>query len=594
MKNSNIHRQSRNFKGSWFCKVRRRNMNWRKSALTFTGIATVLMVATSGAAASSSPRLVLQITVDSLRGDIPTRYYDQLGENGFRYLWEKGTVYTDAHHAHANTETVVGHVTLATGAHPATHGMIANLWFDRTEGRNVYNIEDDRYRLLTSGGGVDKATEIDSTQKAAKTDGRSPAAIMVTTFSDELAIHTAGQSKIFAVSVKDRGAVTMAGHAGKAFWFSKASGEFVTSSYYYDAYPDWVTGWNAKKPAAAYAGKSWELMRDRSSYLFGDADDREWETDLGGYGRTFPHHFGKADSKYFTTLLTISPVGDELTLAFAKELITNEQLGADDVPDYLGISFSSTDYVGHIFGPSSLESEDNLLRLDSSIADLLAFVDKHVGLHNTLIVLSSDHGCPEVPGYLKAFGVEAGFVDPGAWDKEPAFMALKKRFGIDKELIESYSQPYLYLNHDVIREYGLDLREVEQAITKEIKKFEGVAQAVSSSELRESDLPDTRINRAVLNNFNPNRSGDIYLVFEPHWFINDFDGLQVSSTHGSPWRYDTFVPIAFAGMQISAQHVYRRVLTVDIAPTLTAFFGIKPPSGSIGVPLVEVFDGRQK
>jgi len=569
-------------------------MNWRKRTLPFAAVAAVLMVASSGAAASSSPRLVLQITVDSMRGDIPTRYYDQLGENGFRYLWEKGTVYTEAHHAHANTETVVGHVTLATGAHPAVHGMIANLWFDRTEGRKVYNIEDKRYRLLTSGGGVDKATEIDSTQKAAKTDGRSPAAIMVTTFSDELAIHTAGRSKIFAVSVKDRGAVTMAGHAGKAFWFSKASGEFVTSSYYYDAYPDWVARWNAKKPAAVYSGRSWELMRDRSSYLFGEADDRSWETDLAGYGRIFPHHFGKADGKYFTTLLTISPVGDELTLAFAKELITHEQLGADDVPDYLGISFSSTDYVGHVFGPSSLESEDNMLRLDASIADLIAFVDKHVGLQNTLIVLSSDHGCPEVPGYLKAFGVNAGFVDPGAWDKAPAFMALKKQFGIDEQLIESYSQPYLYLNHDVIREYGLDLREVEQAIAKELKKFEGVAQAVSSSELRESDLPDTRINRAVLNNFNPNRSGDIYLVFEPHWFIHDFDGLQVSSTHGSPWRYDTFVPIAFAGMQIPAQHVYRRVLTVDIAPTLTAFFGIKPPSGSIGVPLVEVFDGWQK
>ena len=568
-------------------------MNWKKSTWMFAAVAAVLMTVTPAAAASGTPRLILQITVDSLRGDIPTRYYDRLGKNGFHYFWEKGTVYADAHHAHANTETVVGHTTLATGAHPAVHGMVANLWFDRTEGRTFYNIEDNRYRLLTAGGGVDKDAEIDSTQKAAKSDGRSPAAIMVSTFGDELAIHTAGQAKIFAVSVKDRGAVTMAGHAGKAFWFSKASGEFVTSSYYYDAYPDWVTQWNAKKPAANYAGKSWELMREPSSYLFGDADDRSWETDLAGYGRTFPHPFGEAGGKYFTTLLTISPVGDELTLAFAKELITHEQLGADDVPDYLGISFSSTDYVGHIFGPSSLESEDNMLRLDRSLADLLAFVDKHVGLQNTLIVLSSDHGCPEVPGYLNEFGVKAGFVDPGSWDREPAFMALKKQFGIDKQLIESYSQPYLYLNHDVIQERGLDLREVEQAIAEELKRFEGVAQAVSSSELRENDLPDTQINRAVLNNFNPNRSGDIYLVFEPHWFIADFDGLHVSSTHGSPWRYDTFVPIAFAGMQIPARHVYRRVLTVDIVPTLSAFLGVKPPSGAAGVPLLEVYAGRQ-
>jgi len=577
----------------WGITIKKENKMRKKqlAPMLFAVMTTSALLLSSATAvlAESTPRLILQITVDALRGDLPTRYYNRLGENGFRYLWEKGTVYADAHHAHANTETIVGHVTLATGAQPAVHGMIGNVWFDRTEGRKVYNIEDDRYQLLTVGAGVDKSTEIDSTQKAAKSDGRSPSAIMVTTFGDELAISTAGRAKIFAVSVKDRGAVSMAGHTGKAFWFSKASGEFVTSNYYYDAYPEWVSKWNAQKPAAAYSGRSWELMRDPSTYLFGDADDMSWETDLAGYGRVFPHPFGTNDGKYFTTLLTISPAGDQLTLDFAKALIINEKLGADDIPDYLGISFSSTDYVNHLFGPSSLENEDIILRLDRLLEDLFTFVDESVGIENTLIVLSADHGSPEVPGYLNKLGIQAGFVDPASWDKEPAFIALKKRFGIDKELIESYSHPYLYLNHEVIHQQGLNLREVEQAIAKEVLKFKGVAQAVSSSELREGDLPDTQINRAVLNNFNPNRSGDIYLVFEPHWFINDFDGLKVSSTHGSPWTYDTFVPIAFGGMQIPAQHVQRRVLTVDIAPTLSTFLGIKPPSGSIGFPLVEIF-----
>jgi predicted AlkP superfamily pyrophosphatase or phosphodiesterase len=544
-------------------------------------------------AAPAQPRLILQITVDALRGDLPLRYYDRLGENGFRYLWESGTVYSDAHHAHANTETIVGHATLATGAHPAVHGMIGNVWFDRSENRTMYNIEDDRYKLLTAGAGVDKDAEIDSTQKAAKSDGRSPAAIMVTTTGDELAISTAGRAKVFAVSVKDRGAVSMAGHAGKAFWFSKAGGEFVTSNYYYDAYPAWVNEWNARKLPATYAAKPWELMHDQGTYLFGDADDKPWETDLAGYGRTFPHSFGKADGKYFTTLLTISPAGDELTLDFAKALIANEQLGADAVPDYLGVSFSSTDYVGHLFGPSSLETEDNLLRLDRTLAALFAFVDKQVGLENTLIVLSADHGGPEVPGYLNELGINAGYVDPKSWDKQPAFSALKKQFGIDKELISGYNHPYVYLNQEVIRQHALDPREVEQAVAAELLKFKGVAQAIGSSALREGRLPDTPLNHAILNNFNPNRSGDIYMVFEPHWFINDFDGLAVAATHGSPWRYDTFVPIVFAGAGISAQKIQRRVLTVDVAPTLTALLGIKPPSGAAGVPLVEVF-GRQE
>ncbi|MDH4025304.1 MAG: alkaline phosphatase family protein [Desulfuromonadales bacterium] len=569
-------------------------MKSAKLKVMFGLLMCFFMLTVSVVQASSAPKLVLQITIDALRGDLPTRYYDRLGENGFRYLWEKGTVYKDAHHAHANTETIVGHATLATGAHPATHGMIGNVWFDRTENRTMYNIEDDRYKLLTVGAGVDQDAEIDSTQKAAKSDGRSPSAIMVTTTGDELALNTAGRAKVFAVSVKDRGAVSMAGHAGKAFWFSKASGEFVTSNYYYDAYPEWVSEWNARKLSSAYSGKAWELLHDQGSYLFGDADDKAWETDLAGFGRTFPHPYGEADGKYYTTLLTLSPAGDELTLSFAKELISKEQLGQDDVPDFLGVSFSSTDYVGHIFGPSSLETEDNLLRLDRSLADLLAFIDKQVGLDNTLIVLSADHGGPEVPGYLNEFGIDAGYSDPEKWDKQPALAALKNEFGVDKELISGYNHPYVYLNQEVIQQRELDPRAVEQAIAAELLQFEGIAQAVGSTALREGNLPDTALNQAILKNFNPNRSGDIYVVFKPHWFINDFDGLSVAATHGSPWKYDTYVPIVFVGANIPAQHIERRVLTVDVAPTLTALLGIKPPSGAAGVPLVEVFGGQAR
>ena len=565
-----------------------------RKSIVLCALTAFSLALTPPALAAPMPRLVLQITVDALRGDLPTRYYDRLGEDGFRYLLDKGTVYLDAHHGHANTETVVGHATLATGAHPAVHGMIGNVWYDRTKGRTVYNIEDDSYKLLTAGAGVDQDAEIDSTQKAAKSDGRSPSAIMVTTLGDELAINTAGKAKVFGVSIKDRGAVTMAGHAGKAFWFSKASGEFVTSSYYYNSYPDWVNEWNKKKLVSAYADKTWNLLHNQDTYLFGDADDRPWETDLAGFGRTFPHPFGTADGKYFTTLLTLSPAGDELTLAFTKALITNEKLGTDDIPDYLGVSFSSTDYVGHIFGPSSLESEDNILQLDRTLADLFAFIDENIGLSNTLIVLSADHGTPEVPGYLKELGIQAGYVEPKSWNKQPALAALKKQFGIDKELIIGYDHPYVYLNREVIKEYNLDLRQVEQAVAKELLQFEGIAQAISSSALRESNLPDTPLNQAILKNFNPSRSGDIYLVFEPHWFIRDFDGLEVAATHGSPWRYDTFVPIAFGGMDIPAQHIMRRVYTVDIAATLAAYLGVKPPSGSTGMILEEVFAEIEK
>ena len=319
-----------------------------------------------------------------------------------------GTVYEDAHHRHSNTETIVGHVTLATGADPAAHGMVANVWLDRETDELAYNIEDARYPLLPSRDEEAKDAEIDPTQGVARTKGRSPAAILASTFSDELAVHFGGRSKIFGVSVKDRGAVSMAGHAGKAFWFSKETGDFITSTFYYKEYPGWVIEWNDRRLADDWQGKSWELMDEKSTYVFGEHDDRSYETDFPGYGRTFPHPFGDAESKYFYTLLTVSPVGDELTLAFAKALIANEGLGQDDAPDYLSISFSSTDYIGHIFGPSSLESEENLLRLDRTLADLFRFVDEKIGLGSTLLVLSADHGAPEAPEYMASLGLDPG------------------------------------------------------------------------------------------------------------------------------------------------------------------------------------------
>ncbi|TDJ68696.1 MAG: alkaline phosphatase family protein, partial [Proteobacteria bacterium] len=357
---------------------------------------------------------------------------------------------------------------------------------------------------------------------------------------------------------------------------------------YYNRIPQWVEDWNAGKPADKYAGTSWKLLHDQSTYLFGKTDDRSYETALPGYGRTFPHPYGKREGKYFTTLLTISPAGDELTLDFAKALILNEDLGRDGVTDYLSVSFSSSDYVGQLFGPSSLESEDNILRLDRTLAELLNFVDTQVGLDKTLIVLSADHGGPEAPGYLKELGFEADYVDPKGWDKTGAIEVLKKRFGIGDELITKYFHPYVYLNRKVITEKGLELAEVERAVAEELTRFDGVFMAVSSSALSVGRVPDTPLIRSILRNFNPNRSGDIYVVFEPNRFINKFGKLKVASTHGSPWRYDTYVPIIFAGMGIPAQRIDRLVHTIDIAPTLSLIVGAKPPTGSFGPPLSEV------
>jgi len=511
----------------------------------------------ANAQTKSKVKLVLQVTIDGLRADLVNRYEKGFGKGGFRFLMEKGTYYTNAHYQHANTETIVGHTTLATGTFPSQHGMIGNVWFDREAGELAYNIEDPDSPIIETREHETKGEQVDPAQKKSRTQGRSPAVILAATFSDGLAAYYGGRSKIFGVSGKDRSAVSMAGHAGKAFWFSTNTGDFVSSTYYYDAYPAWVREWNARRQAEQYAGKSWTLLNDASSYLLGAQDDRPYEVDLRGYGRVFPHPFGEADDKLFYTRLLVSPVGNQLALDFSKALITNEQLGQDSIPDYLSISFSST------------------------LADLFAFIDKTVGLKHTLVVLSADHGMADMPEYMTALGFKAGRLDP---DKiVAAANKVGQKFGVD-EIVRFFYRPYLYLNDEKIGNAKLDKIRVEQAIADALTDFNGIALAVPTSRL--SSQQTNPLVAQVRRNHHDSRSGDIYIIQEPYWFL--FDKGPIAAMHGSPWRYDTHVPIIFLGPNIQPQTVHRRVHPVDVAPTIAAFLGMTPPSSAQGSTLEEV------
>ena len=563
-----------------------------KSRLSVAALGAALAAALpAGAQVPDKPvRLVLQITVDQLRSDLIDRFSAGYGEGGFRRLLSDGAFYIDAHHRHANTETVVGHATLATGTDPAIHGMVANNWLDRATGLLNYNVQDPDFPLVGEGAGVDASTEIDPTQALATTEGRSPRPILTTTISDEFRVAMGPRSRIFGVSVKDRGAITMAGHAGTAYWLSKAAARMVTSTYYMEDYPDWVEDWNESGVVQSYADTAWELSSDPAAYLFGASDDQPWETDFPGWGRTFPHAYGAADGKYYTTLLTLSPAGDEITLDFAKALMEAEEIGQDEVPDYLSISFSSTDYVGHIFGASSLEAEDNLHRLDRTLASLFDYIDETIGLDQTLVVLSADHGSSEAPGYLSALGIGGSYFNFDELDRTEAIAVLKSEFGVAQELIDQFFQPYLYLNREAVAERGLDLADVSHRVAEELRKFPGIAYAVSSADLRAGAVALTPVTDAVLANFSEDRSGDIYVVFEPHWFVAEFDGLSVTGSHGSPWRYDTHVPVIWMGPGVPAGRMSRRVETVDVAPTIAAYLGIRPPTGSRGRVMTEILD----
>lgn len=556
--------------------------------LCYITLTSALLIPITSLAAPPKPKLIVQITVDALRGDLLERYKANFGNDGFRYLMDNGTYYTNAYYQHGNTETIVGHVSLATGAPPSVHGMVGNVWYDRNKERLVYNVEDGNYQMLNAGAGVNKATEIDPTQKIATKDGRSPDPILATTFSDELAISNNGVSKIFSVSVKDRGAISLGGHLGKAFWFSKAQSEFVTSNYYYDKYPQWVTDWNQQKLAEQYSNTRWELSLPPEKYTVKESNP-DYKVDLDGFKRTFPHPYSSVDNKYYSTTLTVSPAGDELTENFASTLLRQENLGKGTFPDYLSVSFSSNDYVIHMYGPTSLETEDNLIRLDKTIAKLLKNIDQQVGLENTLIVLSADHGASEAPAVVNALGGH----QPATFDQKqlisPQLLTrLKTEFSLGEDAIRLYAQPYIYLNHNVIKKKGVSLEKVQMVVAEELLKINGIAYAVTSTDIEKNQVPNTHTMQLVKNNYHPARSGDVYIVYQPRNFINDMDGLTIASTHGSPWRYDTYVPVIFAGYNIDDKQISREITPYDIAPTLSSILGITQPSGATGQILTEV------
>ena len=531
-------------------------------------------------------RLVLQITVDGLRADLLPRYSNRFGQGGFRLLKQHGTIFANAHYQHANTETIVGHATLATGAHPSVHGMTGNVWFDAEAGELSYNIEDADAPILSVRKEKMTGGQVDPAQQLARTSGRSPRALLAETFADKLKSYTGGRAEIFGVSGKDRAAVAMAGKAGKAFWISSDSGDFVTSAYYFQSYPQWVVEWNAERKAEALAGKRWKLLNAKDTYLLAHQDDRPYETDLRGYGRTFPHPFGDADDKLLYTQVIASPQGDRLTADFARTLMINENLGVDDISDYLAISFSGLDAVNHFFGPSSLENEDMMLQLDRTLADLLQFVDEQVGMEHVLIVLSADHGMAELPEYMAEQGMETGRLTTDLVTTMAA-EAAKALFGL-VGLVKVYYRPFIYLDREVLRTAGLDREEVARAMAARLTQEAGIHLAITPREV-ESAPASTLLTR-VGNNIHPLRSGDIYIVQDPYWF--NFDKGPVAAMHGSPWSYDTHVPVIFAGAGIPSKVVYRQIQPADVAPTLAALLGMSPPASAQGSVLPEVFGGE--
>lgn len=514
---------------------------------------------------TAQPRLVVQLVVDQLRGDLIHQHQQQFGKNGFNYLLNHGINFQNAHHPHANTTTCAGHATIATGSYPSIHGIVDNDWYDRKTHQLMYCMEDLKATILPTGHTIKIIP------------GRSPRNLKQSTLSDEIVLANKGRS--FGVSLKDRSAIALAGHSGKAFWFDKTNGGFVTSTFYYSSYPQWVQEWNKQYTPLVY---QWSLNRPITAYQ--NAKNKPFHHDYQSFGQTFPHHVINPPSENYFKDLSKTPQADQLTADFAEQLLIQEKLGVSaNKTDYLAVSFSSVDGIGHQFGPNSLEAEENLLELDQTLAKLLTVIDKQVGLNNTLIILSADHGVSDSPSYLKSHHIaEIKPVNPIVTEQF-IHSALAKKFNLPKQALMSITPPYIYLDQQIIQDHQLNLSEVSQYLAESLSQQPGIfrAYALPVNHI-EKDWLTAKVDRMAY----PYRSGDVYIVQPPYQSNGAKSENRV--THGSPWQYDSYVPLLFTHPSFKPQNISRPVFTTDIAPTLSALLVIKSPSGAIGRPLKEV------
>ncbi len=541
----------------------------------------------------SRPRLVLLIVVDQFRYDYLTRFGNLFGTGGLRRLMHEGASWTNANFDHVPTFTAPGHAVFMTGATPSRTGIIANDWYEQDTGKKVKSVTDDD-TLAIAGQPGDK--------------GRSPRRLMCSTLGDELKSADNDLSKVIGISAKDRSAILPAGRrANAAYWFSTDSGNIMSSTYYFDREPDWVTQFNNRRMADGWFGARWDrLLPSEREYLKrAGKDDVPWENLDKSSNDTnyFPHVItggAKSPSRPFYKALDYTPFSNDLLVAFAKEAITNESLGADDETDLLSVSFSGNDYVGHRFGPYSQEAMDMTLRVDRQIATLLDFVDARVGLRDTVVIFTADHGAAPVPEWAARRAL------PGRrYQKETLFKlaqnALQAKYGRKDrpatDYIRNFSNRHeteyglinsnFYLNRAALTRDGVDINECERVIGEAAMKLPGVARYFTRAELEAKSIARTDvIGRRVLNGFYPQRSGDVIVVAEPYTIIFDLPDdptdPRSTATHGSPYSYDTHVPLIIMGTDFRAGRYAQAASPKDIAPTLARTLNIRNPDCSSG------------
>lgn len=520
------------------------------------------------------PRLVVGIVVDQMRWDYLFKFYDRYGNDGFKRMLNEGFTAENTLIPYIPTYTAIGHSTIYTGSVPAIHGIAGNDFYIRETQKRMYCAQDDSVRGIG----------MDPDAKAGK---MSPKNLLASTVTDELKLATDFKSKVIGVSLKDRGAILPAGHfADAAYW--NVDGNWVSSSFYMKELPNYIQKFNKADHTGKYLNEKWETLYPINTYMNHVGDDNIYEEKYKNQKTgTFPIDLKAALKEEGRELIKATPFGNTVTLQLAKEIIANESMGKNPagVPDFLAVSLSSTDYIGHQFAINSLKIEDTYLRLDKDLGEFFKYLDQQIGKGNYLVFLTADHGAAHNPQFIQDEGGNAGF-----WMRKDISNELDQQltdqFGQQK-LVYSIMNNQIFLDHKKIDSLKLNTEKIKETIVDFMKKQPGVAFAADMEKLNSSSLPEP-IREMAVNGYNYKRSGDIQLVLEPQWY--GYYGSKQGTTHGAWNPYDSHIPLVFMGWGIRHGNTHRTTHMTDIAPTVSALLHIQQPNGSIGSPIFEITD----
>jgi len=514
------------------------------------------------------PKLVVGIVVDQMRWDYLYRYYSRYTTNGFKKFLNEGFTCENALIPYAPTVTAIGHSCIYTGSVPSISGITGNAWWDRLQQRAVNCVEDKSVTPIGSN---------------SATNGKmSPRNLLSTTISDELRLATNFRSKAISVALKDRGSILPGGHsANAAYWYDGSSGNFITSSYYMNELPAWVNAFNDKKLPDQFYSKGWNTLYPVNTYLQSTADQKSYESrSLGADQLQFPYNLSQFIGKDYWKVAT-TPWGNSLVANMAKAVLENEKLGTGTETDMLCVSFSTPDYIGHSYGPNSIETEDTYLRLDKELSDLFIYLDAKVGKGQYTVFLSADHGVAHIPGFLNENKLPGGTFD-NAFLKKDINAKLKTQFGLDSVITSMYNYQ-VHLNPNRINTDKLSEAELRAWIVDYLNKVESISVAFDIKNLNSVPL-NARVREMLNNGYFYNRSGDIQIIPKPGYI----DGGASGTTHGVWNPYDAHVPMLFYGWGIKKGKANSEVYLTDIAPTIAALLHIQMPSGCVGKVLEEV------